>query len=196
MKNWFTTLALSVLLLFTFAALGTPVIADDRPKSSVGDEYLLGIGDVIMVQVWKEEELSGDLRIRRDGRISLPLIGDIKAVGISPEELAAEIEKHYRRTLAEPSVTVTLTQSNQRYYVVGQVQQPGEFPLDSHLTVLQALARSGGFLEWAKTSDIAIIRRDAEGGEKIMPFNYDAMLRRGDLSNHLLLAPGDTIVVP
>ena len=196
MKNWFTTLALSVLLLFTSAAIGTPVIADDRPESSVGEEYLLGIGDVILVQVWKEEELSGEQQIRLDGRISLPLIGDLKAVGVSPEELAAQIEKHYRLTLAEPSVTVTLKQSNQRYYVVGQVQQPGEFPLDSHLTVLQALARSGGFLEWAKTSDIAIIRRDAEGGEKILPFNYDTMLRRGDLSNHLLLAPGDTIVVP
>ncbi len=196
MKNCFTTLALSVLLLFTFAVIGTPVVADDRPESSVGEEYLLGIGDVILVQVWKEEELSGEQQIRLDGRISLPLIGDIKAVGVPPEELAAQIEKHYRRTLAEPSVTVTLKQSNQRYYVVGLVQQPGEFPLDSHLTVLQALARSGGFLEWAKTSDIAIIRRDVEGGEKILPFNYDRMLRRGDLSNHLLLAPGDTIVVP
>lgn len=194
MKVIFATLVF-LLLPFSLVATGSPALAAERQGTPVGAEYLLGVGDVIEVQVWKEEELSRTLRVRLDGRITLPLIGDVRAAGKTPRELAAQIEEYYREALAEPSVTVILNQSSQRYYVIGLVKQPGEFALDSHLTVLQALARSGGFLEWAKTANIIIIRRDA-AGEKILPFDYDAMIRRGDLSRHLLLAPGDTIVVP
>jgi len=176
------------------AAAGSPPETSTVGKA-VGGEYLLGVGDLIEVQVWREAELSRTLQVRLDGRISLPLLGDLEAAGKSPRELAARIEERYRETLAEPSVTVILERSNQRYYVIGQVKQPGEFPLDGHLTVLQALARSGGFLEWAKTSNIAVIRRGGDG-EKFLPFDYDALVRRGDLGRQLLLAPGDTIVVP
>ncbi|MFH7320770.1 polysaccharide biosynthesis/export family protein [Desulfurivibrio sp. D14AmB] len=190
-------------LLFVLAwvlATATGSAAGASPENSsvgksAGGEYLLGVGDLIEVQVWREAELSRTLQVRLDGRISLPLLGDLEAAGKSPRELAARIEERYRETLAEPSVTVILERSNQRYYVIGQVRQPGEFPLDGPLTVLQALARSGGFLEWAKTSNIAVIRRGADG-EKLIPFDYDALVRRGDLGRQLLLAPGDTIVVP
>jgi polysaccharide biosynthesis/export protein len=195
MKVRLAAKALFLLILFALPIISLPAIGGEREGAPVGAEYLLGVGDIIEVQVWKEEDLSRTLRVRLDGRITLPLIGDVLAAGKPPRELAAQIEEYYRETLAEPSVTVILNQSNQRYYVIGLVQQPGEFALDSHLTVLQALARSGGFQEWAKTSNIIIIRRDA-AGEKILPFDYDAMIRRGDLSGHLQLAPGDTIVVP
>lgn len=194
MKVMFASLVF-LLLPFSLVATGSPAWAEERQGPPVGAEYLLGVGDVIEVQVWKEAELSRILRVRLDGRITMPLIGDVRAAGKTPRELADQIEEFYRETLAEPTVTVILNQSSQRYYVIGLVKQPGEFPLDSHLTVLQALARSGGFQEWAKTANIIIIRRD-EAGEKILPFDYDAMVRRGDLSGHLQLAPGDTIVVP
>lgn len=160
-------------------------------------EYLFGIGDTIEVQVWNEPNLSRIQKVRLDGRISLALIGDLEAVGKSPRELAAQIEKNYSTSVASPSVTVILNQSSQRYYVIGQVKQTGEFPLDSQLTVLQALARSGGFTEWAKTTKIMVIRRDANG-EQSLPFDYDAVTKKNDLSKllQLQLAPGDTIIVP
>ena len=194
------TITQLLLLLFTTAVLGvsgavagTPPVAttDDNPNKA---EYLFGVGDMIEIQVWNEKDLSRTLRVRLDGRISLPLIGEIEAAGKSPRELSAQIEERYGKTIASPSVTAILNQSNQRYYVIGQVKQPGEFALDAHLTVLQALARSGGFLEWAKTSHIIVIRRDG-GREQFLPFDYEAITKKKDLSQHLPLAPGDTIIV-
>ncbi|ADH86426.1 polysaccharide biosynthesis/export family protein [Desulfurivibrio alkaliphilus] len=164
--------------------------ADNLPP-----EYLIGIGDVLEIQVWREPELTRTTRVRLDGRISLPLAGDIAAVGHSPQQLADQLKQHYRQKLTDPEVTVILAESKRRYYVIGQVRQPGEFPLDGNLTVLQALARSGGFLEWAKTSDITVIR-PSEKGEQIIPFNYNAITSKRGRQAALPLAPGDTIVVP
>jgi len=158
-------------------------------------EYRFGVGDTIEVQVWNEQNLSRTQKVRLDGRISLALIGDLEAVGKSPRELASQIEQSYNASVTSPSVTVILNQSSQRYYVIGQVKQPGEFALDSHLTVLQALARSGGFLEWAKTASIIVVRRDGNG-EQFLPFDYEAVTKRKDMGQLLQLAPGDTIIVP
>lgn len=157
-------------------------------------EYLLAPGDTIEVLVWEQKDMSRTLRIRIDGRITMPLIGEIEAAGKSTGELAAQIQKKYRHILTEPSVTVILSQSNAHYYVIGQVKQPGEFSLNAPLTVLQALARAGGFLEWAKTSHIELIRH-WKGHEKLISFDYDK-LKDGDLSQQIPLVPGDTIIVP
>lgn len=187
-----------LLLLILFAAATGPAVGwaeQQQTTATARGEYLLGAGDTIEVQVWKEEGLSRTLSVRLDGRISLPLIGEIEAAGKSPRELAAQIEKKYRHILSEPSVTVILSQSNDHYYVIGQVKQPGEFSLNAPLTVLQALARSGGFLEWAKTSNIELIRRK-KGTEKLLTFDYNNLVNKGDLSQQILLAPGDTIIVP
>jgi polysaccharide export outer membrane protein len=188
---------LILLLLILFATATGPAAswAEQQTTATARGEYLLGAGDTIEVQVWKEEGLSRTLSVRLDGRISLPLIGEIDAAGKSPGELAAQIEKKYRHILSEPSVTVILSKSNDHYYVIGQVKQPGEFSLNAPLTVLQALARSGGFLEWAKTSNIELIRRK-KGTEKLLTFDYDNLVNKGDLSQQILLAPGDTIIVP
>lgn len=201
MKIRLNAMALLLLILFTMTVTAvSEVLAEQQQNPAtvvtlVPAEYLLGVGDLIEVQTWKEPDLSRTMRVRSDGRISLPLIGDIEAVGKTPRALALQIEELYRKSLSEPSVTIILNQSNQHYYVIGQVQHPGEFALDSDLTVLQALARSGGFLQWAKTSNIAVIRREG-GGEKHLSFDYDAMIKKETLTQHLLLAPGDTIVVP
>jgi polysaccharide biosynthesis/export protein len=196
MTTWFKTTA-PMLILFTIMMTGASASQSGEQRNLTGAdmEYLLGAGDLIEVQVWKEEFLSRNLRVRLDGRISLPLIGDIVAAGKTTRALAVEIEERLRDSHAEPAVAVILSQSNQRYYVIGQVKQPGEFPLDAHLNVLQALARSGGFLEWAKASNIAVIRREG-GMEKVLPFDYDAIIRKNDPKHLLLLAPGDTIIVP
>lgn len=184
-----------------FPSVGSLARAENGVQQSVAvgslpDKYLIGIGDLLEVQVWREPELSRTTRVRLDGRISLPLAGDIPAADLSPQQLSDQIQGHYREKLTDPEVTVILAESNRRYYVIGQVRQPGEYPLDANLTVLQALARSGGFLEWAKTSNIAVIRQGADGDE-IISFNYDDITRtRGSRQPSLPLAPGDTIVVP
>lgn len=192
----FSTLALSILTLL--ALVGSQSAWAEEPSTQpaqAGQEYLLGPGDLIQVQVWDEPELSGPLRVRIDGRISLPLIGEITAAGQPPQALAMQLSQRFAAVLAEASVNVSLTESSRRYYVLGKVSQPGEFPLNTPVNVLQALARSGGFLEWAKTSDIRIIS-STNNRNKVLTFDYDAVSKHGDVTNIPVLAPGDTIIVP
>jgi polysaccharide export outer membrane protein len=160
------------------------------------NEYLLGLGDIIEVQVWKEPDLTKTLTVRLDGRISLPLAGDVLAAGKSPEQLASDLETKLKSFITDPSVTVILNQSTSRkYYIIGQIIKPGEFNIDAPLSILQALARSGGFQEWAKKDKITIIRRQ-NGRDSFLPFDYDSLVEGHNLSQNIEIAPGDTIVVP
>jgi len=188
MKNLF--LFLVALLLLTE---GTPLATAAQDAQG---PYRIGLGDVIEVQVWKEPDLSRQVKVRLDGRISLPLVGDIQAAARTPEEVASAVGERLAKYITEPAVSVILVESaSRRYYVIGMVNQPGEFPIDYPVTVLQALARAGGFQEWAKKAQIVIVRR-SEGRERLLPFNYDAVIKGADLSQNLLIAPGDTIIVP
>ncbi|MEW6428258.1 MAG: polysaccharide biosynthesis/export family protein [Thermodesulfobacteriota bacterium] len=158
-------------------------------------EYTIGLGDVIDVQVWKEPDISRQLRVRLDGRISLPLAGDVQTAGKTPAGLATELQDKLKTYIAEPSVTVILLEStSRRYYVIGQIQKPGEFPMDAPITALQAVARAGGFQEWAKTARILIVRRQ-NGKEETIPFDYEAYTKGGGGGNPVIAA-GDTIIVP
>ena len=162
----------------------------------VEPDYLIGIGDIIEIQVWHEPDLSRTLTVRLDGRISLPLVGDVDVAGKSTSGIDAYLEKKFSELVTEPAVSVILIESrSQRYYVVGQVAQPGEFPIDSPLTLLQVIARSGGFQEWAKRDQIKVFRREA-GKEKMLKFDYDDFVKGRDLKQNILIAPGDTVVVP
>jgi polysaccharide export outer membrane protein len=166
------------------------------PPQSSPKEYLLGLGDIIEVQVWKEPDLTKTLTVRLDGRISLPLAGDILAAGKSPEQLASDLEEKLKAYITEPSVTVILSKSTSRkYFIIGQINQPGEFTIDAPITILQALARSGGFQEWAKKDKIVIIRRQS-GKENFLPFDYEAFTEGKNISQNIDIAPGDTIIVP
>ncbi|MFZ5766002.1 MAG: polysaccharide biosynthesis/export family protein [Thermodesulfobacteriota bacterium] len=163
-----------------------------------GDEkdYLIGVGDVLEVQVWQEPDLSRTVKVRLDGRISLPLTGDIQAAGKSVEELDRLLEEKIAALVTEPAVSVILVENrSRRYYVVGQVGQPGEFPIEYPLTLLQAIARSGGFQEWAKRDQIRVVRRIGDK-EDLLPFDYDAFVKGKDLGQNIFIAPGDTIIVP
>lgn len=159
-------------------------------------EYRLGLGDRVEVQVWKEPELSKLQAIRIDGRISLPLIGDIEAVGKSIPELKRVLEQRFGEVVSEPAISVLLAESKSwRYYVLGQIRTPGEFSIDFPMTLLQVLARSGGFLEWAKTDSIVILRREG-GQERIIHFDYQALLHGEKLAQNIMIAAGDTIIIP
>jgi len=191
------------IVFFLFVCLASNVSAapgqpppNKLEKSGTELEYKIGLGDVIEVQVWKEPDLTRTLSVRLDGRISLPLIGDVMAAGKSPKELTEELDKKFRQVIEEPAVAVILTQSNsQRYYIIGQIAHPGEFPINYPVTVLQAIARAGGFLEWAKTSKISIVRREGEQ-EKFFAFNYDAFIKGDDLTQNIQIRQGDTIIIP
>ncbi|OIP46940.1 MAG: sugar ABC transporter substrate-binding protein [Deltaproteobacteria bacterium CG23_combo_of_CG06-09_8_20_14_all_60_8] len=184
----------ALLLLALLCAMLPPLAA--RAEDTPVPEYTIGLGDAIEVHIWKEPELSRPVTVRLDGRISLPLLGDLEAAGKTFPNLTAELEKRYSKIIAEPAVTVMLQESrSRRYYILGQVTNAGEFPLDTPITVLQAIARSGGFREWAKTDNIAVIRR-ANNQEKILKFDYDALVKGKDVTQNLAIAPGDTIVVP
>jgi polysaccharide export outer membrane protein len=174
-----------------------PAQTKDDSNSSKNFDYIIGIGDILEVQVWKEPDLSRvPVPVRIDGRISLPLLGDVDAAGKSIKELTQLLGKKYGEVVTEPAVSVMLVESKSwRYYIVGQVTQPGEFNIDYPITILQAIARSGGFLEWAKKSDIKIIRRKSTH-EEILQFDYEALVKGSDLSQNILISPGDTIIVP
>ena len=175
---------------------GEKAAQKEGEEQGQGQEYLIGLGDVIEVNVWKEAELSRTITVRMDGRISLPLLGDEVAAGRTSTELALQIQKRLSEFMTEPPVSVILNENHsRRYFVIGQVNKPGEYLIDFPLTVLQAIARSGGFLEWAKTSDIAIIRRES-GQEKRIVYDYDIVVKGKDLKQNILVAPGDVIVIP
>jgi len=160
-------------------------------------DYIIGVGDILEVQVWKEPDLSRKpVPVRIDGRISLPLLGDVDAAGKSIKELTIFMEKKYREMVTEPAVSVMLVESRSwRYYIVGEIAEPGEYNIDYPLTVLQVIARSGGFREWAKKSKISILRRESNK-EVILPFDYESVVKGQSLDQNIYIVPGDTIIVP
>ncbi len=168
------------------------------------DNYRIGPGDLLKFFVWKEPELSGELQVRFDGKVTIPLLGDMEATGRTPEQLAGEVLKALKRFLAAPQVTVSVTNSNSgRFYVLGQVARPGDFPLRGRTTVLQGLALAGGFREFAKTDSIVIVRQDkgfflpkGRPSETFISINYKKLEAGKDVGENVPLRPGDTILVP
>lgn len=166
----------------------------DRSEQKV--EYLIGPGDLLQIFVWKEPDLTRDVTVRLDGRITVALLGDVEAAGRTPQLLGEELAKSLSKFLETPRVTVGVAQANStRFYVVGQVGKPGDFPMSGRTTVLQGLALAGGFREFAKTDSIVIVRQD-RSGQVVIPINYKKLEDGKDISQNIVLRPGDTIVVP
>jgi polysaccharide biosynthesis/export protein len=165
------------------------------PMSAAGPTYLIGADDTLYISVWKEPDLTETLPVRADGMISLPLLNDVRAAGLTPMELGSTITERLKKYVADPRVTVVVTQMNsQRVYVTGEVLHPGAMNLTPEMTVLQALANAG-FTQFANTKGIYVLR--GEGGEqKKFPVNYKKLIKGQDSAQNILLKPGDTIVVP
>ncbi|MEW6519964.1 MAG: polysaccharide biosynthesis/export family protein [Thermodesulfobacteriota bacterium] len=173
-----------------------PLVVQADPAAEAEKNYLIGVGDVLEVQVWQEPDLSRTVTVRLDGKISLPLTGDVQAAGKTTGELDQFLEEKIADLVTEPAVSVMLVENrSRRYYVVGQVGQPGEFPIEFPLTILQAIARSGGFQEWAKREEIKVVRRTG-GKEEFLNFDYDGFTKGKNLEQNVLIVPGDTIIVP
>jgi polysaccharide export outer membrane protein len=171
------------------AAAPTPAPVSDT-------NYVIGAQDVLDVSVWKEPEVSRVVPVRPDGKISLPLLNDVQAAGLTPGQLAAQITDGLKRYVTNPQVTVIVTTINsQRVYILGEVTRPGAFPLLPNMTVLQALSSAGGFTQFAKEKNIYVLR--SEGGKPVKhPFNYKAVINGKQTEQDIVLKAGDQIVVP
>lgn len=158
--------------------------------------YIIGAGDVFKISVWKEPELSLDASmVRIDGKITFPLLDDIQALGITTMELKEVIEKRLASFVESPQVTVTLMDpGSQKYYILGEVNNTGEYPILKKLTILQAFSIAKGFTEWASKKEIILFRREGKT-EKIIRVNYKDIIK-GDFSNNVFIQADDTIVVP
>ncbi|HVZ61662.1 MAG TPA: polysaccharide biosynthesis/export family protein [Terriglobales bacterium] len=173
---------------------GTPAKSD---PIAMAPDYVIGPEDVLSINVWKEAEVSaGTVPVRPDGKISLPLINDIQAAGLTPMQLASEVGARLGKFIEQPQVTVVVTAVNsRRVYIVGQVPRAGAFPLLPQMTVLQALSSAGGVSEFADTKKMYVLRND-NGKPVRFPFNYKDVLRGVNASQNIVLKPGDTVVVP
>jgi polysaccharide export outer membrane protein len=170
----------------------TSSAANGRPTSG---EYRLGAGDRIRIEVYKDPELSGEMQIRPDGKITLAFVGDITASGKTPLELDDAVTNALKEYVNNPQVTVVVVQATAATaYVLGEVARPGSVPVNGDMNVLQVLSLAGGVTEWAKTKNIRILRPGPNGTTERIPVNYaDAMDGKG---KPVYLRPGDTLVVP
>lgn len=165
-----------------------PVLASD---------YVIGPDDVLAVNVWKENEISQEVPVRPDGKVSLPLIGDVQASGLTPQALQQSIRAKLAAYLVNPTVAVMVREArSHRFNVVGEVQHPGSYVLGQPLTVLDALATAGGFRDFAKTRSIYVLRLHGDGTHERLAFNYKQVILGRNLGQNIPLRPGDTVVVP
>ncbi|HET9400041.1 MAG TPA: polysaccharide biosynthesis/export family protein [Candidatus Acidoferrales bacterium] len=171
------------------ATAAKPVAATTDPN------YQIGADDMLDVSVWNEPQISRSVPVRPDGKISLPLLEDIQAAGLTPTQLGDHITEGLKKTMKDPQVTVIVTAVNsRRYYVTGEVQRAGTYPLIPDMSALQALASAGGFTVFANRSKIYILRRDENGKQQRIPFDYDKVVK--GKSQDVPLKAGDTIVIP
>jgi polysaccharide biosynthesis/export protein len=167
----------------------------EAASSQAGPEYIIGPEDNLHIAVWKETDLTATLPVRPDGKISLPLLNDVQAAGLTPKQLADSITEKLRKYIADPRVTVVVTAINsKRIYLLGEVLHAGATPMLPNMTVLQALS-SAGLNQFAKTKGIYVLRTE-NGKQQKLPVTYKKLIRGEQIEQNYVLQPGDTIVVP
>lgn len=195
-------IGLSVVVLLT-ASLWAQSNAGSKSGDNTGGEvssatnsaYVIGAEDTLHVSVWKEPDLTATLPVRPDGKISMPLLNDVQAAGLTPMQLADSVTEKLKKYIADPRVTVVVTAMNsQRVFLMGEVAHTGPTPLLPNMTVLQALS-AAGFTQFANTKKIYVLRV-VNGKQTKLPFNYNHVIKGEDVDQNVLLRPGDTIVVP
>ena len=186
------------------ASSASPNVAADKaasdkatnvvPDSQAGIGYVIGPEDVLHIAVWREADLTATLPVRPDGKISLPLLNDVQASGLTPQQLAASVTEKLKKYIADPRVTVVVTQINsKRVFMVGEVLHPGPMSMIANMTVLQALS-SAGLNQFANTKRIYVLRTE-NGKQQKLPVNYRKLIK-GEIEQNYVLQAGDTIVVP
>ncbi|MGA7294063.1 MAG: polysaccharide biosynthesis/export family protein [Terriglobales bacterium] len=169
--------------------------ASANSQGDSGSTYVIGADDVLHIAVWREADLTATLPVRPDGKISLPLLNDVQAAGMTPMQLAASLTEKLKKYVSDPRVTVVVTQINsKRIYINGEVLHSGPMPMLPRMTVLQALS-TAGLNQFAKTKGIYVLRM-VNGKQEKLPVNYKKLLKGQAIDENYLLLPGDTIVVP
>ncbi len=206
-----------ILTLLVLASIGAFAQSDSAPppqapaadkqvgeKSGEGSRaahsdssYVIGADDVLAINVWKEPEVSRAVPVRSDGKISLPLVGELMAGGQTPLQLEQEITKRLQNYISEPEVTVIVQDSkSQRINILGMVAKPGSYLLTGSATVLDAIAMAGGFKDFAKQKSIYVLRANSDGTQKRISFNYKEVIKGKNPDQNVRLLPRDTVVVP
>jgi polysaccharide export outer membrane protein len=158
--------------------------------------YTIGPDDVLSIQFWREKDMTTDVVVRPDGQISLALLNDVAAAGLTPDQLRVRLTEAAAKYITDPNVTVIVKAINsRRVFITGMVGKPGPYPLVGPTTVLQLIALSGGVQEYAKTKKIVVLRHE-NGRAVTFPFNYEDVSNRKNLQQNIELKPGDTVIVP
>jgi len=204
MTNRFTLLVVLCLAAAPVAAqqpsttTSTPGEAPSAAAAGVAlpPGYVIGTDDVLTIVFWRDKDMSAEVVVRPDGRISLPLLNDVPAAGLTPDQLRAQLEKAATKYVSEPNATVVVKTINSRkVYITGNVNKGGEFPLNGDMTVLQLIALAGGLQEYADSKNIVITRKEG-GQDRYFHFNYKDVLKQKHVEQNIVLKPGDTIIVP
>ena len=192
-------------LLYLFSILmfaGAGQALSDRPASpgaaavTVPPGYVIGADDRLTINFWRDKDLSADVVVRPDGRISLPLLNDVEAAGLTPEQLRRRLLEVASRFVEDPSPTVVVREIHSRHvYITGNVEKPGAYPLNTPMTVVQVSATAGGLKEFVAGKNIVILRHEA-GRDVRFAFDYQAVLKGRKLQQNIEMRPGDTVIVP
>jgi polysaccharide export outer membrane protein len=195
MKTFSASFIPTIFAILILAITATAFCAEPQPQAQ--KEYIIGSGDILSIATWKEPDFSVDaVLVRIDGKITFPLLDDIKAEGLSPMQLKTILEKGLKDYVEEPVITVTIQSPNsKRFYILGEVIRTGEYPLVKNLTVLQAFALAGGFTEWASKKEIILFRREG-GKDTTLRINYKNIIKGKDFSQNVFIKADDTIIVP
>ena len=170
-----------------------PVKPDDQQPQT---QYTVGDGDVLHVNVWQESEVSQNAVVRPDGMISLPLVNEVKVSGMTPLQIQDLIAQKLRAYVNDPKVTITLVEiHSKRAFITGEVTRPGEYSLNTQLTVLQLISQAGGFTPFAKRKSITVLRT-MNSKQQSLKFNYEDVVHGKNTDQNVVLQPGDTVVVP
>jgi polysaccharide export outer membrane protein len=219
--NWDSAAFLAILIAFAWAPQGiaqaappstaqpanagtasSPAADAAQPAASPetkphDDSFVIGDDDMLVINVWKEPDLSRTVPVRSDGKISLPLAGELTAAGRTPLQLEQDITARLKSYMTDPEVTVIVQQINsEKYNILGQVGRPGSYPLTVTTTIVDAIANAGGFKDFAKKKAIYILRQNTTGGESRLNFNYQDFIKGKNTSQNVVLMPHDTIIVP
>jgi polysaccharide export outer membrane protein len=189
-------LALAAGLVLACSAR-SPSAPPADPVPMAREEYVIGVTDLLKVTVWKNPELSADVPVRPDGKISVALIGDVQAEGLTAEELADVIARELEEYITAPDVTVVVQEMNSRFVsVLGEVARSARVPLRSEMRVLEVITLVGGFTPFADKSNVRVVRRQSGGEEVEYRFNYDRYIAGKAPGTNIVLRPGDVVIVP
>lgn len=177
---------------------GVANAAKEKRSNAVSSDYLIGAEDVLEISVWRNQDLSRTVQVRPDGRISVPVVRDIVAIGKTPSQLADELTRKLKEYVQNPVVAISVRDVNSyNIFLLGEVVKPGKYPLKSKTTLLQGITMAGGFTPIAARNQVVIFRFvEDESGTKTLSASYDDIVLRGEISQNLELKSGDTVVVP